>query len=134
MLFDPNESINFQGNTGPFLQYTHARICSILRKAGAFNQQLSAEVEMNDAEREIVKLIAEFSTILQDAGKLHSPAVVANYLYELVKAFNHFYQSVPILKEENEAKRNFKLLICKATGNVLKSGLQLLGIEAPEKM
>lgn len=134
MLFDPNESINFQGNTGPFLQYTHARICSILRKAGEFNLQLSAAVEMNESEREIVKLIGEYSKIIQEAGSNHSPAVIANYLYELVKAFNHFYQSVPILKEENADNRNFKLMICKATGNVLKSGLKLLGVEAPEKM
>jgi arginyl-tRNA synthetase len=134
MLFDPNESINFQGNTGPFLQYTHARICSILRKAGEFDQSLSVEVEMNEAEREIVKLIAEYYAIVQEAGKNHSPALLANYLYELVKAFNHFYQSVPILKEENITNRNFKLMVCKATGNVLKSGLKLLGIEAPERM
>lgn len=134
MLFDPNESINFQGNTGPFLQYTHARICSILRKAGDFDQSLSAEVEMNEAEREIVKLISEYAAIVQEAGKNHSPALLANYLYELVKAFNHFYQSVPILKEENITNRNFKLMVCKATGNVLKSGLKLLGIEAPERM
>jgi arginyl-tRNA synthetase len=134
MLFDPNESINFQGNTGPFLQYTHARICSILRKAGEFDQSLSVEVEMNEAEREIVKLISEYSVIVQEAGKNHSPALLANYLYELVKAFNHFYQSVPILKEENITNRNFKLMVCKATGNVLKSGLKLLGIEAPERM
>jgi arginyl-tRNA synthetase len=134
MLFDPNESINFQGNTGPFLQYTHARICSILRKAGEFDQSLSVEVEMNEAEREIVKLISEYSSIIQEAGKNHSPAVLANYLYELVKAFNHFYQSVPILKEENITNRNFKLMVCKSTGNVLKSGLKLLGIEAPERM
>ena len=134
MLFDPNESINFQGNTGPFLQYTHARICSILRKAADFSQQIGEEVEMNEAEREIVKLISEYSTILQEAGKNHSPALLANYLYELVKAFNHFYQSVPILKEENITNRNFKLMVCKATGNVLKSGLKLLGIEAPERM
>lgn len=134
MLFDPNESINFQGNTGPFLQYTHARICSILRKAGDFDQSLSVDVEMNEAEREIVKLISEYSSIMQEAGKNHSPAVLANYLYELVKAFNHFYQSVPILKEENITNRNFKLMVCKSTGNVLKSGLKLLGIEAPERM
>lgn len=134
MLFDPNESINFQGNTGPFLQYTHARICSILRKAGDFDQSLSKEVEMNESEREIVKLISEYSSTIQEAGKSHSPALLANYLYELVKAFNHFYQSVPILKEENLNTRNFKLMICKATGNVLKSGLKLLGIEAPERM
>lgn len=134
MLFDPNESINFQGNTGPFLQYTHARICSILRKAGDFDQSLSVEVEMNEAEREIVKLIAEYPVTVQEAGKNHSPALLANYLYELVKAFNHFYQSVPILKEENLTNRNFKLMVCKATGNVLKNGLKLLGIEAPERM
>lgn len=134
MLFDPNESINFQGNTGPFLQYTHARICSILRKAADFSQLIDEEVEMNEAEREIVKLISEYSTIVQEAGKNHSPAVLANYLYELVKAFNHFYQSVPILKEENMTNRNFKLMVCKSTGNVLKNGLKLLGIEAPERM
>lgn len=134
MLFNPEESINFQGNTGPFLQYTHARIRSILRKAGDFDQSLSVEVEMNEAEREIVKLIAEYASVLQEAGKNHSPASLANYLYELVKSFNHFYQTVPILKEENNSNRNFKLMICKATGNVLKSGLQLLGVEAPEKM
>lgn len=134
MLFNPEESINFQGNTGPFLQYTHARICSILRKAGNFNLSVADEVEMNDSEREIVKLIGDYSKIIQEAGANHSPAVIANYLYELVKAFNHFYQSVPILKEENTDNRNFKLMICKATGNVLKSGLKLLGVEAPEKM
>jgi len=134
MLFNPEESINFQGNTGPFLQYTHARICSILRKAADFSQQITDGVEMNDSEREIVKLIAEYPSMVQEAGISHSPAVIANYLYELVKAFNHFYQSVPILKEENEGKKNLRLTVCKATGNVLKNGLLLLGIEAPERM
>lgn len=134
MLFNPEESINFQGNTGPFLQYTHARICSVLKKAETINDNISSSIEMHEAELELVKLINDYPNTIKEAGTNHSPALLANYLYELVKAFNHFYQSVPILKEENADSRNFKLIICKATGNILKSGLNLLGINAPERM
>lgn len=134
MLFNPEESINFQGNTGPFLQYTHARICSVLKKADTINEKIASNIEMHEAELELVKLINDYPNIITEAGSNHSPALLANYLYELVKAFNHFYQSVPILKEENAESRNFKLIICKATGNILKSGLNLLGINAPERM
>lgn len=134
MLFNPEESINFQGNTGPFLQYTHARICSVLKKAETINENIASNIEMHEAELELVKLINDYPNIIKEAGSNHSPALLANYLYELVKAFNHFYQSVPILKEENTESRNFKLIICKATGNILKSGLNLLGINAPERM
>jgi arginyl-tRNA synthetase len=134
MLFNPEESINFQGNTGPFLQYAHARICSILRKAGEINSTVSSTVEMNEAELELVKFISDYTSVIKEAGAHYSPALLANYLYELVKSFNHFYQTNPILKEENATKRDFKLVICKATGNVLESGLRLLGVDAPERM
>lgn len=134
MLFDSKESIDFQGNTGPYLQYTNARLSKVISKANCELNDIQSDLELAEVEREIMKLIADYPSVVQEAGKNHSPAVLANYLYELVKLYNQFYQLVPILKEENPDKRNFRLVVCKATGNVLKNGLKLLGIEAPERM
>jgi len=135
MVFDPKESIDLNGNTGPFIQYAHARIQSLLEKAielGYFSN--FDEVEINLKEQEIIKLLNDFPTILKEAGESYSPAIIANYIYELVKEFNHFYQTIPILKEEDQQKLAFRLSLSKMTGKVIKSGMKLLGVEVSDKM
>jgi arginyl-tRNA synthetase len=134
MLFNPAESIDFQGNTGPFIQYAYARINSLLEKAGRKVGDFSKVTELKPEETEVIKWIDKFPAIVKEAGDKHSPAEIANYIYELVKHFNHFYQTTPVIKEEDEAKRNLRLAICVSTGNVIKMGLSLLGIEVPERM
>jgi arginyl-tRNA synthetase len=141
MLFNPAESIDFQGNTGPFIQYAYARINSLLEKAMPNGRQaglqvgdFSKVVELKPEETAVIKWIDKFPAIVKEAGDKHSPAEIANYIYELVKHFNHFYQTTPVIKEEDEAKRNLRLAICVSTGNVIKSGLGMLGIEVPERM
>lgn len=133
MLFNPKESIDFNGHTGPFIQYTHARICSVIRKAGKFEfNEAPAAVELQ--EREILKCIYEFEGVLEEAGKTYSPALVANYAYELTKLYNRFYHEVSILKEEDENKRNFRLQVSASTAQVLANAMGLLGIRVPERM
>lgn len=134
MIFDPSESIDFQGNTGPFVQYGYARIQSVLRKAGISDLTFSVHTELLKEEKETIKLINDYPSIIKEAGKNYSPAVIANYIYDLVKTFNHFYQSVPILKEENIDKLHLKLSICRSTANTVESGLRLMGIRVPERM
>ncbi|MES2629139.1 MAG: arginine--tRNA ligase [Bacteroidota bacterium] len=134
MLFNPEESIDFAGHTGPFIQYTHARICSILRKAGSVVTVVNASIAINPSEKELVKRLAQYPGIVQEAAKNISPAVVANYVYELTKDFNHFYQTVPILKEENTELMQFRVAVSSLTERVIKSGMALLGIEVPERM
>lgn len=134
MLFNPAESIDIQGNTGPFLQYAYARIQSLLRKAGDWNPELKVETEILEPEKLLLQQINEFPAIIAEAGKAYSPALVANYIYDLVKSYNHFYQSVIILKEADADKRNFRLLLSKTTGNIIENGLKLLGIGVPERM
>jgi len=134
MIFDPAESIDFQGNTGPFVQYGYARIQSVLRKAGIEDLTFSIQTELLKEEKEVIKLINDYPSIIKEAGKNHSPAVIANYIYDLVKTFNHFYQAVPILKEEDKDKLHLKLSICKSTANIVESGLRLMGIRVPERM
>jgi arginyl-tRNA synthetase len=138
MTFDPRESVDFNGNTGPFIQYTYARIQSVLRKAkerslewGVKDKQ---EVDLNLKEKELVKLIRDFATIVQEAGRNFSPALIANYTFELVKEYNQFYHDFSILREENQAKRNFRLCLSEMAGRVIESGMNLLGIEVPERM
>ena len=138
MLFNPKESIDFNGNTGPFIQYTHARICSVLRKAKqsglTWNSSDIDIAELMPKEKEIIKLIYEYPAIVNEAGTLYSPALIANYIYELVKEYNGFYQEIPILKEEKQELVNFRLVLSEFTAIVIKSAMQLLGIEVPEKM
>lgn len=134
MLFDPKESVDFNGNTGPFIQYTYARICSLERKSKEFDSVNFSIQEFHPAERELLRILHDFSTTISDAAKSFSPALIANYAYELAKTFNQFYHDCKILKEESEDKRSLRIRISALTGRVLKSSMGLLGIEVPEKM
>ncbi|NBU80321.1 MAG: arginine--tRNA ligase [Flavobacteriaceae bacterium] len=137
ILFNPEESVDFAGNTGPFIQYTYARIQSIIRKADFDYQNviLSASKEtLHPKEKELLKQIELFSEVIQNAAKNHSPALVANYVYELVKEYNSFYQSVSILGEENSTKKAFRVQLSQKVAETIKSAFKLLGIEVPERM
>ncbi len=135
MLFNPEESIELNGNTGPFIQYAHARIQSLLLKSDIqLNEPVAAECELCLEEIEIVKLLSTFPEVLSDAAKTLSPAVIANYCYELVKAYNHFYQSVYILNEPNQDLKYLRLTLSQEVGRVIKNAMQLLGIEVPNRM
>lgn len=136
MLFNPVESIDFNGNTGPFIQYTYARIQSLLRKASAEaeNEALNTALELLPKEKNVLKLLYNFPSTVKQAGDMLSPATIANYAFELAKNFNAFYQEVPILKEEDTQKRHFRLLLTAFTGTVIKKAMSLLGIEVPERM
>lgn len=134
ILFNPEESVDFAGNTGPFIQYTYARIRSILRKADFDLSGAVTAVGLHEKEKELLKRIAEFPQIIQDAAKGHSPALIANYTYELVKEYNSFYQSVPILGAENHSEKVFRTQLSKKVADVIGSGFGLLGIAVPERM
>lgn len=134
MLFNPKESIDFNGHTGPFIQYTHARIRSLLRKADGSPKVENEPVILSDIERSIALMMDRYSAIIQESAEKLSPAELAAYLYELAKDFNTFYQNVVVLKEEDESLRNFRLLLTESAGKILKSGMKLLGIEVPERM
>ena len=136
MLFNPEESIDFNGNTGPFLQYTHARIRSLLRKAAdnGIDYSETSEMDLGKAEKNLIKAIYEFQEVVQTAGSSMSPALIANYAFDLAKDFNRFYQETPIFKEENTGKRNLRLQISELTAVVIKNAMALLGIRVPEKM
>ena len=134
MMFNPEESVDFAGNTGPFIQYTYARIQSILRKAD-FNTSISIlGLELHEKEKELIKQVQLFPEVIQNAADSHSPALIANYTYDLVKEFNSFYQQVSILGEENHDKKVFRVQLSKSVGNTIKNAFQLLGIEVPERM
>jgi arginyl-tRNA synthetase len=133
MMFNPEESVDFAGNTGPFIQYTYARIQSILRKAD-FETTQSVTIDLHPKEKELIKQIELFPEIIQDAAKNHSPALVANYTYDLVKEFNSFYQNVSILGEEDFNKKVFRVQLSKKVADTIKLAFQLLGIEVPERM
>jgi arginyl-tRNA synthetase len=135
MLFDPKESIDFNGNTGPFLQYTHARICSVLRKAQEQNLTPTlGSVTLGKREVELVKNLSDFPQVVAQAGAEHSPALIANYVYELAKEFNQYYHDVSILKEENTEVKLQRLALLQQIGKVIKTATGLLGIEVPERM
>lgn len=138
MVFNPEESIDFNGNTGPFIQYTYARICSILRKAKSahigVSENISPTTEISTKEEEIIQRIAEFSTIVRAAGEDYAPSTIANYCYELVKDYNQFYHEFQILRETDEDKRNFRLVLSRNVAKVIRLGMELLGIEMPERM
>lgn len=134
ILFNPEESVDFQGNTGPFIQYTYARIQSILRKDNASNYTISSDVDMHLKEKELIKQLQLYPEVIQNAAENYSPALVANYTYDLVKAYNSFYQSVPILAEIEEGKREFRVQLSKKVGEVIQAAFRLLGIEVPERM
>ena len=135
MLFNPEESVDFNGNTGPFIQYTFARIQSILRKADFdYKNVVSSAIEMHEKEKELIKQLQVFPDVIQNAAAQHSPALIANYSYDLVKEFNSFYQQVSILGEENQDKKVFRVQLAKAVGNTIKNAFSLLGINVPERM
>ncbi|WDF62811.1 arginine--tRNA ligase [Flavobacterium sp. KACC 22763] len=134
ILFNPEESVDFAGNTGPFIQYTYARIQSIIRKADFdFSNKIEIE-ELHEKEKELVKQIELFPEVIQNAAQNHSPALIANYTYDLVKEYNSFYQSVHILGEVDLTKKIFRVQLSQKVAEVIKSAFQLLGIEVPERM
>ncbi len=135
MLFNPAESIDFNGNTGPFIQYTYARIRSLQRKAGDNMPALDVNsVTPNDKEIAIIQRIADFASVVEEAGRTYSPALIANYTYELAKEFNQFYHDYSILKEEDENLKVFRLELSRTVAGVIKRAFSLLGIEVPERM
>ena len=138
ILFDPKESIDFQGNTGPFIQYTYARIQSILRKYAETNNSKEVTViqpdTLQEKEKNLLKSITLFPSIVQDAADNYSPAVIANYVYDLVKDFNSFYQNVSILGEEDASKRHFRVALSKKIGELIAESFKMLGIQVPERM
>lgn len=134
ILFNPEESVDFAGNTGPFIQYTYARIQSILRKANFDLNATTSDIELHEKEKELLKQIELFPEVIQNAAHNHSPALIANYTYELVKEYNSFYQSVSILGEEDLNKKTFRVQLSKKVGETIKSAFKLLGIDVPERM
>lgn len=138
MLFNPEESIDFNGNTGPFIQYTYARIRSILRKAAEANivvpKTLNEPTEISEKEISLIQMLAEFPTVVKQAGNDYNPSCIANYCYELVKEYNQFYHDFSILREENENKKLFRLILSESISNIIRTGMGLLGIEVPERM
>ena len=138
MTFDPKESVDFNGNTGPFIQYTYARVQSVLRNAAEQGLNVpsscNADITLEAKEKSLLKLLYTYPQVIAEAGERYSPAVVANYAYDLVKEFNQFYHDHSILKEENKDKKMFRLLLSQSTGKVVKSAFALLGIEVPERM
>ena len=139
MMFDPNESIQLQGHTGPFIQYTHARIKSILRKAESMNihpdvTSMQSITLLEPAEREVIFKINQFTNKLQEAAREYSPAMVANYAYELAKEYNQFYQAIPIFNESDGDKLKFRIAFSQVTASTIQKAMQLLGILVPEKM
>ena len=138
MLFNPQESIDFNGNTGPFIQYTHARIKSVLRKAAAegivLPEQLDNSIETNEKETQLIQLLASYPNVVAQAGQEFSPSIIANYAYELSKEFNQFYHDYSFLKEENPVIRQMRLVLAANVAKTIKSAMSLLGIEVPERM
>ncbi len=135
MLFNPEESIDFNGNTGPFIQYTHARIRSILRKAAnTSTPSLSSTPSLADKEVELIQKMSEYGAAVEQAGKDYSPSGIANYCYELTKVFNQFYHDYSILNEPDADKKAFRLVLARNVAKILKNGMNLLGIEVPERM
>ena len=138
MTFNPKESIDFNGNTGPFIQYTYARIQSVLRKAKEAGieipAQLPAGIELSEKEEGLIQMVADFAAIVKQAGADYSPSIIANYTYDLVKEYNQFYHDFSILREENEAVKVFRLALSENVAKVVRLGMGLLGIEVPDRM
>jgi arginyl-tRNA synthetase len=134
ILFDPKASVDFQGNTGPFVQYTYARIQAILRKASIDENLISDAIKLSDKEKNLLKQLQLFPYTIQQAAANYSPALIANYTYDLVKEFNSFYQNISILGAENAALMSFRVQLCSAVGTTIKNAFSLLGIQVPERM
>ena len=138
MTFNPKESIDFNGNTGSFIQYTYARIRSILRKAAedgiVIPAVLPETTQISEKEENLIQLVADFAATVKDAGSEYSPALIANYIYDMAKEYNQFYHDFSILHEEDEALKTFRLVLSANVAKVIKSGTALLGMEVPERM
>ena len=137
MMFDPNESISLQGHTGPFIQYTHARIRALLRKAaerGLAPATQAALPALEKSEREVIVRLNQYAARVQEAARDYSPAVIANYAYELAKDYNQFYQTVSILSEADATKLSFRLMLSATVADVIRHSMSLLGIQVPERM
>ena len=134
ILFDPKDSIDFNGNTGPFIQYTYARIQSLIVKSNFKKSTINKEIELNDKEKNLLKLIMLYPNIIKSSAENLNPALIANYIYDIVKTFNSYYQSVSILKIEDKSIQNFRLSLSFKIGLIIKSSMRLLGIEVPNKM
>jgi len=137
MIFNPEESIDFHGFTGPFIQYTHARIQSVMRKAGEPRARLQAGPRvamLQPQERELILRLQRFPAMIQEAASTYDPSVLANYIYHLAKTYNHFYQELPILNSQESSARDFRLQLSSFVASVIKKGMKLLGIEVPERM
>ena len=138
MTFNPKDSIDFNGNTGPFIQYTHARICSVMRKAVEagidYRQVDTAKVKPSEKEISLIQHLADFPAVVAEAGRIYSPSLIANYVYDLVKEYNQFYHDYSILREENAEVRAFRLMLSANVAKVIKTGMGLLGIEVPDRM
>ena len=138
MTFNPKESIDFNGNTGPFIQYTHARICSVLRKAAeqgiVLPVALPTNFELSEKEEGLIQMLANFKAVVKEAGETYSPALIANYTYDLVKEYNQFYHDFSILHEADEQLKVFRLVLSANVAKIVKEGMGLLGIEVPERM
>ncbi len=133
MLFDPKESIDFNGNTGPFIQYTYARIQSVLRSAGEYDAEIP-RVELNEKETDVIRLVHDFPNAIMTAAQEHNPSVVANFMYDLAKEFNQFYHDYSILNAEDPESRIFRIHLSQIIGDIIERGMGLLGIEVPERM
>jgi len=137
MLFNPEESIDLNGNTAPFIQYTHARIRSLIRKATEQKIDISNTVHLTKIpaqEKELLRILYDYPSVVKQAGNELSPALIANYAYELVKTYNHFYQDTPVLREENNKLRTYRLQLSLHTASIIKHATSLLGIDVPEQM
>ena len=138
MTFNPKESIDFNGNTGPFIQYTYARIQSVLRKAAesgiVIPEQIPAGIELSEKEEGLIQMVADFAAVVKQAGEDYSPSIIANYTYDLVKEYNQFYHDYSILREENEAVKVFRIALSANVAKVVRLGMNLLGIEVPSRM
>jgi arginyl-tRNA synthetase len=136
MMFNPQESIDFNGNTGPFIQYGYVRTQAIKRKAAEVGIVISDKKTktLHVSERELIKLLYQYPVILQSAAALYDPSVVANYAYEVVRQFNAFYQNCSILREEDEAARSFRLELCALTGDCVQRSMSILGVQMPDRM
>ena len=133
MMFNPEESVDLNGNTGPFIQYTHARISSLLRKGNELTD-IEENVELHSSEKELIKHLVTYPQLIEEAAQNYSPALIANYTYDLVKMYNSFYQSVSIFREDDQVKVNLRLQLSKIVANIIKSSMRLLGIQVPDRM
>jgi arginyl-tRNA synthetase len=138
MTFNPKESIDFNGNTGPFIQYTHARIKSVLRKAEeqgiSIAESLDSALVLSEKEESLIQMLSEFPQVVEQAGNEYNVSLIGNYVYDLAKEFNQFYHEYPMLREENEALRAFRLSLSKNIALTIKKGMKLFGIDVPERM